>query len=229
MLLECRGLKKSYGRKQAVRDMTLNLEQGKIYGLLGPNGSGKTTWMKMVAGLVKDWDGSISFEGHSLTYKDKAKIAYMSTEPFFYSYMKIRDVGKYYADFFEDFSKERFEELLVRMDLDPKDKARTLSSGMAAKLKLAATLARDAKLYLLDEPLNGIDLVARDHVMQTIEEVCDARHTIVMSTHLVDEIEPVIDDAVFVREGQIEVQGSVEELRQKYGLSIVDLYRKIYG
>lgn len=229
MLLECRGLKKSYGRKQAVRDMTLNLEQGKIYGLLGPNGSGKTTWMKMVAGLVKDWDGSISFEGHSLTYKDKAKIAYMSTEPFFYSYMKIRDVGKYYADFFEDFSKERFEELLVRMDLDPKDKARTLSSGMAAKLKLAATLARDAKLYLLDEPLNGIDLVARDHVMQTIEEVCDARHTIVMSTHLVDEIEPVIDDAVFVREGQIEVQGSVEELRQKHGLSIVDLYRKIYG
>ena len=229
MLLECSGLKKSYGRKLAVRDMTLNLEQGKIYGLLGPNGSGKTTWMKMVAGLVKDWDGSIRFEGHPLTYKDKAEIAYMSTEPFFYSYMKIRDVGKYYADFFKDFSLERFEELLVRMDLDPNDKARTLSSGMAAKLKLAATLARDAKLYLLDEPLNGIDLVARDHVMQTIGEVCNPKHTIVMSTHLVDEIEPVIDGAIFVREGQIETQGSVEELRQKYGCSIVDLYRKIYG
>ena len=115
------------------------------------------------------------------------------------------------------------------MDLDPKDKARTLSSGMAAKLKLAATLARDARLYLLDEPLNGIDLVARDHVMQTIREACSPRRTIVMSTHLVDEIEPMIDGAIFVRDGQIEAQGSVEELRQRYGLSIVDLYRRIYG
>lgn len=229
MLLECSGLKKSYGRKLAVRDITLNLEQGKIYGLLGPNGSGKTTWMKMVAGLVKGWEGSILFDGHALTYKDKAEITYMSTEPFFYSYMKIRDVGKYYSDFFADFSPERFEKLLMRMELDPKDKARTLSSGMAAKLKLAATLARDARLYLLDEPLNGIDLVARDHVMQTIREACSPRHTIVMSIHLVDEIEPVIDGAIFVRDGQIEAQGSVEELRQRYGLSIVDLYRRIYG
>ena len=179
--------------------------------------------------LDEDGGRSISFDGHPLTYKDKAEIAYMSTEPFFYSYMKIRDVGKYYSDFFADFSPERFERLLVRMDLDPKDKARTLSSGMAAKLKLAATLARDARLYLLDEPLNGIDLVARDHVMQTIREACSPRHTIVMSTHLVDEIEPMIDGAIFVRDGQIEAQGSVEELRQRYGLSIVDLYRRIYG
>ena len=177
MLLECSGLKKSYGRKLAVRDITLNLEQGKIYGLLGPNGSGKTTWMKMVAGLVKGWEGSILFDGHALTYKDKAEITYMSTEPFFYSYMKIRDVGKYYSDFFADFSPERFEKLLMRMEL----------------------------------------------------EACSPRHTIVMSTHLVDEIEPMIDGAIFVRDGQIEAQGSVEELRQRYGLSIVDLYRRIYG
>ena len=101
--------------------------------------------------------------------------------------------------------------------------------ALAAKLKLAATLARDARLYLLDEPLNGIDLVARDHVMQTIREACSPRHTIVMSTHLVDEIEPMIDGAIFVRDGQIEAQCSVEELRQRYGLSIVDLYRRIYG
>lgn len=229
MLLECSKLKKSYGRKPAVRDISLVLEQGKIYGLLGPNGSGKTTWMKMVSGLVKDWDGSILFEGHPLTYRDKADIAYMSTEPFFYSYMKIRDVGNYYADFFEDFDRNRFEELVARMDLNPKDKARTLSSGMAAKLKLAATLARDAKLYLLDEPLNGIDLIARDQVMQMIQEIISPKHTIVMSTHLVDEIEPVIDGAVFIKEGQVEAQGSAEELRGRFGLSIVDLYRRIYG
>ena len=218
MLLECRNLKKNYGKKQAVRNITLNLERGKIYGLLGPNGSGKTTWMKMTAGLVKGWEGSISFEGHPLSYHDKAEIAYMSTEPFFYSYMKIADVGKYYRDFFEDFDEERFEELLERMDLSPSDKARTLSSGMAAKLKLAATLARNAKLYLLDEPLNGIDLETRGE-----------GNTIVMSTHLVDEIDQVIDDAIFVREGQIELQGNTRQLCGDYGMSIPDLYRKIYG
>ena len=219
MLLECRNLKKNYGKKQAVRNITLNLERGKIYGLLGPNGSGKTTWMKMTAGLVKGWEGSISFEGHPLSYHDKAEIAYMSTEPFFYSYMKIADVGKYYRDFFKDFDEGRFEELLERMDLSPSDKARTLSSGMAA----------NAKLYLLDEPLNGIDLVARDHVMQTIMETRGEGNTIVMSTHLVDEIDQVIDDAIFVREGQIELQGNVRQLCGDYGMSIPDLYRKIYG
>ena len=229
MLLECRNLKKNYGKKQAVRNITLDLERGKIYGLLGPNGSGKTTWMKMTAGLVKGWEGSISFEGHPLSFHDKAEIAYMSTEPFFYSYMKVSDVGKYYRDFFKDFNEDRFGELLERMDLSPSDKARTLSSGMAAKLKLAATLARDAKLYLLDEPLNGIDLVARYHVMQTIMETRGEENAIVMSTHLVDEIDQVIDDAIFVREGQIELQGNAKQLCTDYGMSIPDLYRKIYG
>ena len=143
--------------------------------------------------------------------------------------MKVSDVGKYYRDFFKDFNEDRFGELLERMDLSPSDKARTLSSGMAAKLKLAATLARDAKLYLLDEPLNGIDLVARDHVMQTIMETRGEENAIVMSTHLVDEIDQVIDDAIFVREGQIELQGNAKQLCTDYGMSIPDLYRKIYG
>ena len=229
MILESREVTKKYGSKTAVNQVSLQLEPGLVYAMLGPNGSGKTTWMKMAAGLVKPTSGEILYQGNPVGVESRKEIAYMSTEPFFYSYMKIRDVGKYYSDFFADFSPERFEKLLMRMELDPKDKARTLSSGMAAKLKLAATLARDARLYLLDEPLNGIDLVARDHVMQTIREACSPRHTIVMSTHLVDEIEPMIDGAIFVRDGQIEAQGSVEELRQRYGLSIVDLYRRIYG
>lgn len=227
--LECRNLTKDYGNVMALSDVNLTLESGRIVGLLGPNGSGKTTWMKMTAGLVKGWEGSISFEGHPLSFHDKAEIAYMSTEPFFYSYMKVSDVGKYYRDFFKDFNEDRFGELLERMDLSPSDKARTLSSGMAAKLKLAATLARDAKLYLLDEPLNGIDLVARDHVMQTIMETRGEENAIVMSTHLVDEIDQVIDDAIFVREGQIELQGNAKQLCTDYGMSIPDLYRKIYG
>lgn len=229
MLLECRNLKKNYGKKQAVRNITLNLERGKIYGLLGPNGSGKTTWMKMTAGLVKGWEGSISFEGHPLSYHDKAEIAYMSTEPFFYSYMKIADVGKYYRDFFEDFDEERFGELLERMDLSPSDKARTLSSGMAAKLKLTALWrGMQSCIFWMNHSME-IDLVARDHVMQTIMETRGEGNTIVMSTHLVDEIDQVIDDAIFVREGQIELQGNVRQLCGDYGMSIPDLYRKIYG
>ena len=229
MLLECNSLAKYYGRKPAVRNISLQLETGHIYGLLGPNGSGKTTWMKMVSGLVKSWKGSITYQGQPLNYRDKAEIAYMSTEPFFYSFMKIKDVGKYYRDFFADFDETRFERLLGRMELDPNDKTRTLSSGMAAKLKLAATLARDAKLYLLDEPLNGIDLVARDRIMETIVETSSPGNTIVMSTHLVDEIEGTIDGAIFVKEGEIVLAGSMEEIHAQYDESIADLYRKIYG
>lgn len=229
MILECSNLKKTYGRKTAVRDISIKLEKGCIYGLLGPNGSGKTTWMKMVAGLVKGWQGSLQYDNHSLTYRDKAEIAYMSTEPFFYSFMKIKDVGMYYKDFFPDFDEDRFEELLGRMELDPSDKARTLSSGMAAKLKLAATLARSAKLYLLDEPLNGIDLVARDRIMQTILETSSPENTIVMSTHLVDEIESVIDGAIFIKEGSVVLAGMAEDLRIEQNSSIVELYRRIYG
>ncbi len=229
MLLECSNLAKYYGRKPAVRNISLKLETGHVYGLLGPNGSGKTTWMKMVSGLVKSWKGSILYQGQTLNYHDKAEIAYMSTEPFFYSFMKVRDVGTYYRDFFDDFDEERFGRLLERMELDPNDKARTLSSGMAAKLKLAATLARDAKLYLLDEPLNGIDLVARDRIMETIVETSAPNNTIVMSTHLVDEIEDTIDGAIFVKKGEIVLAGSMEELHAQYNESVADLYRKIYG
>lgn len=229
MLLECTNLEKYYGRKPAVRNISLQLESGHVYGLLGPNGSGKTTWMKMVAGLVKSWKGSITYQGHRLDLHDKAEIAYMSTEPFFYSFMKVADVGTYYRDFFEDFDEARFGRLLQRMELDPQDRARTLSSGMAAKLKLAATLARRAKLYLLDEPLNGIDLVARDRIMETIMETRSADNTIVMSTHLVDEIEGTIDRAVFVKEGEIALAGTMEELRNEWNMSIADLYRKVYG
>ena len=228
MLLECSGLKKSYGRKLAVRGMTLNLEQGKIYGLLGPNGSGKTTWMKMVAGLVKGWEGSISFDGHPLTYKDKAEIAYMSTEPFFYSYMKIRDVGKYYSDFFADFSPERFERLLMRMDLDPKDKARTLSSGMAAKLKLAATLARDARLYLLDEPIGGVDPATRDYILHTIISNYNPEAAVIISTHLIADVEPVLDDVIFLDHGHVALHESCEEIRETRGQSVDALFREVF-
>ena len=137
MMLEYRNITKKFGNKEAVKELTLNLKKGTIYGLLGENGSGKTTLMKMAAGLTKPTEGEILFEGHPLSYQDKASIAYMSTEPFFYSYMKVKDVEAYYADFFEDFDREQFRKTIERLGLNEEMKASAMSSGMNAKLKAA--------------------------------------------------------------------------------------------
>ncbi len=228
-MVEAKMLGKRYMRKQAVKDVTLTLEDGKVYALLGPNGSGKTTFMKMVAGLVKPTEGCLSYNGKKIGVETKKHVAYMSTEPFFYAYMTVKDVGKYYADFFEDFSMERYEALVSRMDLRMEDKAKELSSGLAAKLKLAATLARDAQLYMLDEPLNGIDIIAREAIIRTIVEAAVAEKTVLLSSHLVDELEPIVDSVVFMKRGSVVLSGDAEEVRQERGKSIVDLYKEVYA
>ena len=228
-MLECMNLEKKYLGKIAVRDISLSIGEGRVCALLGPNGSGKTTWMKMVSGLIAPNAGTITFFGQPIGKETKKHIAYMSTEPFFYSYMTAKDVGKYYKDFFEDFDMEKYVNLVERLGLRMQDKAKTLSSGLAAKLKLAATLARRASLYLLDEPLNGIDIIAREQIIEAVMEVADKNATIVMSSHLVDELEKFIDDAVFVKEGSIVLSGEAEMLRNQHGKTIVELYKEIYA
>ncbi|HEX3021785.1 MAG TPA: ABC transporter ATP-binding protein [Lachnospiraceae bacterium] len=228
-MLECKNLEKKYMTKTAVSDISIQIEQGKIYALLGPNGSGKTTLMKMAAGLVKPSNGTLLFEGKEIGIESKAKVAYMSTEPFFYNYMSVKDVGIYYQDFFPDFDMGRYKELIVRMELGEEDKAKNLSSGLAAKLKIAATLARRAKLYMLDEPLNGIDIIARERIIATILEVAREDASILISSHLVDELEKIIDNAIFIKDGRVALSGEAEVLREKHGKSIVDLYKSIYA
>jgi ABC-2 type transport system ATP-binding protein len=215
--------------KTAVNGINLDIEAGKVYALLGPNGSGKTTWMKMAAGLVKPTSGTITYRGIPIGIESKSKIAYMSTEPFFYSYMTVKDVGQYYKDFFSDFDEKRYEELIERMELSMKEKAKSLSSGMAAKLKIAATMARKAELYMLDEPLNGIDIIAREKIITTILEVTGEESTLIISSHLVDELEKIIDNAIFVKKGTIVMNGEAEELRLTHGKSIVELYKEVYA
>jgi ABC-2 type transport system ATP-binding protein len=229
MLLQSRELEKKYFSKTAVKDISVTIEEGRIYAILGPNGSGKTTFMKMAAGLVKPTSGTISYKGEPIGVESKKKVAYMSTEPFFYNYMTAADVGKYYTDFFEDFDPRRYHELLARMDLGLNDKAKSMSSGMAAKLKIAATLARKAELYMLDEPLNGIDIIARDKIVTTILEVAREDATIMISSHLVDELEKIIDHAIFIKNGTVELQGEAESLREEQGKSIVEIYKEIYA
>lgn len=227
-MLECRTVVKKYMTKTAVSGIDLKVEHGRIYALLGPNGSGKTTLMKMVAGLVKPTSGEIIYNGLPIGIESKSKIAYMSTEPFFYSYMTVRDVGKYYKDFFDDFNQERYQELIERLELDAKDKAKNLSSGLAAKLKLAATLSREAEIYLLDEPLNGIDIITREKIITIILEAARENVSLVISSHLVDELEKIIDHAIFIKEGRLELIGQAEELREQKGKSIVKIYKEIY-
>ncbi len=169
--------------------MSLEIVSGNIYALLGPNGSGKSTLMKMIAGLTKPTSGSITFDNRPLSYKAKAHIAYMPTEAYFFNYMTCRDVGKYYDDFFEDFSFTKYMELLQKLDLNPKLKVREMSSGMMAKLKIAATLSRNAEVIMLDEPLNGIDIIARETIINTIVSNITDDTAVLMSSHLVDELE----------------------------------------
>ena len=188
-MLTVNHLTRRYVSGPAVDDISFALEAGKTCALLGPNGSGKTTLMKMIAGLVQPTRGEILFENAPIGVSSKARIAYMPTENYFYNYMTVRDAGKYYSDFFSDFSIQKYEAMIDRMELRPRDKIRALSSGMSAKLRLALTLCRDAKLMMFDEPLNGVDILTRAEVVNAIAESRQAGRSMLISTHLVDELE----------------------------------------
>ena len=226
-MLELNNVTKKYLRRTALDGVSLTLEAGRTCLLLGPNGSGKTTMMKLIAGLTRPTSGEITFEGDPIGAASKAHIAYMPTENYFYSYMTVRDIGKYYADFFLDFSSAEFARQLQAMELDPADRIRQLSSGMAAKLRLALALSRDARLMMFDEPLNGVDILTRT---QTIDAILAGRRegrTMLISTHLVDELEDVVDTTVFLRQGQLVMAGDKRDICA--GRTLKELYIEVYG
>ena len=229
MSVTCTNLTKRYFTKTAVDQVSMTFEPGHIYALLGPNGNGKSTLMKLLSGLTSRTSGEITVDGHPLSYRDKANIAFAPTESIFFDYMKIRDVGRYYQDYFRDFDPSCFQRLLVELELTPDMKVRTLSSGMLAKLKIAANLSRKASLILLDEPLNGIDLLTRESILHTIIAHADPSRAMVISSHMVEELEATVDTALFMKEGRLILSTDVETLREKEGLSLVDKYRQIYG
>ena len=168
------------------------------------------------------------YKGRPVDLESRKEIAYMSTEPYFYTWMTARDVGKYYQDFFEDFSYERYAELLSRMELEENLKTKSLSSGMMAKMKIAVTLGRDARVYMLDEPFNGIDLLARDEIRACILKYFTEDKIMLLSSHLVEEMEAIADTAAFIRQGKLVELTDLEEMRENRGLSMADRYREIY-
>ncbi len=226
-MLDLQDVSRKFGSKYGVAHATMTFQPGKVYALLGPNGSGKTTLMKMIAGLMAPTSGQIYFEGEKVGRRSKACIAYMPTESYFYPYMTIRDAGRYYRDFFDDFDYSRFEETLLRMDLNPKDRIDKLSSGMNAKLRLALILNRNAKVMMFDEPLNGVDILTRAQVIDEIIRCRDSGRSMLISTHLVDELEPFIDHAVFMKNGVIVKEGPMNALTSEQ--SLTDMYMQIYA
>lgn len=229
-VLKCENLVKVYSGCRAVDGLNLELDAGRIYALLGPNGSGKSTFMKMVVGLIKPTEGKIYLDGEEISDKTRARITYMPTENYFYNYMRIKDIASFYKDFYNDFDEDRMYGLLDRMELHFDGKVRNMSTGMLAKLKVAVAMARNSRVILLDEPLNGIDIIAREHVMNTITGYNSEDKIIIVSSHLVDELEHAAGGAVFIKDGRVVMAGNTEDIRSyNDNKSLVDLYKEIYG
>ena len=226
-MLELQNVTKKYLRRTALDDVSLSLEAGRTCLLLGPNGSGKTTMMKLITGLARPSSGGITLNGQPIGAATKARVAYMPTENYFYNFMTIRDAGRYYRDFFADFRPRTFDRLLEEMELDPADRIRQLSSGMAAKLRLSLVLSRESELMMFDEPLNGVDILTRTQTIDAILANRAGGRSMVISTHLVDELEDVVDDLVFLKQGHLVLAGAKREICA--GRTLKDMYLEIYG
>ena len=226
--LEIKNLSKKYLNKTALINVNLNFEGGKIYGLMGPNGSGKTTLMKVVAGLHKASAGDVLINGESVSYLTKGIVAYMPTENFLVESFKVSGVIDYYKDMYADFDKDKCISLIKKLDIDINQKVSALSSGLAAKLKIAVTLSRQAAIYMLDEPLNGIDILAREAIIDTIVNSYDESKIIIISSHIVDEIEKLFDAVVFIKDATVVLSGDAEELRTQRQMSIENIYKEVY-
>ncbi len=223
-MLESRSLTKRFGATVALDSVTLPLEAGHVYAMLGPNGSGKTTWMKLAAGLLRPDGGEMLFRGRPVGMDSRRHIAYMSTEPFFYRWLTGKDVAVFFRRFYRDFEPAADADLQARFGLDGRTRVDEMSSGMLAKLKVAATLARNADAWLLDEPFNGIDLLARDDVAAAVTERLAGDRLIVLSSHLVDELAEICDRAVFMRDSRLLAVTDIKAA----GRDMAEIYREIY-
>ena len=227
-MLESRAVTVRFGDFTALNAVDLCLEPGHVYAMLGPNGSGKTTWMKLAADLLRPSSGGVYWNGRPVSRETRALTAFMSTENFLYPWMTVRDAGVYFSRFFPSYDLRDFAGLVRRMGLRPEMKVRTLSTGMLAQLKAAVTLARRTPVILLDEPFNGIDLIARDRVAGMIREHMTPDTVMALSSHLVEELEAVTDRSVFMGEGRVLGVYENEELRAAGG-GLAGAYRGLYG
>lgn len=228
-LVEIENLTKKYGSKTAVKDISLNLEGGQIIGLLGPNGSGKTTLIKMLNGLLVPTKGKILVDGKEIGPETKAVISYLPDQTYLNMNQKVCEVISFFEDFYEDFESERAYEMLEKLKINPKDSLKTMSKGTKEKVQLILVMSRRAKLYILDEPIAGVDPAARDYILDVILSNYDPEASILISTHLISDIEKILDQAVFIRNGEIVMNSSVDDIRVNEGKSVDALFREVFA
>lgn len=227
-IVSCVGLVKNYGKVESLRGVDLTLERGRIVGLLGPNGSGKTTLLKLLCGLLQPTAGTISVGGMAVGPEAKAIISYLPDRMFFSNWMRVQDLLSTFRDFYRDFDEAKARQMLESLHVDPKAKIKTLSKGTKEKVQLVLAMARQAQLYLLDEPIAGVDPAARDYILQTILANYNPEGTVLISTHLISDVEQVLDEVVFLKEGRIVLQDSVDNIRTREGCSVDDLFRTVF-
>ena len=227
-ILKSEGICKAYLNKKALRGVDLEVLPGKIVGLLGPNGSGKTTFLKIAAGILHESSGEILIDGQKPGVYTKSIVSYLPDNEYLLNWMKVKDAVKYFKDFYSDFNEKKSKDLLKFMDLDENSPVKSLSKGMKEKLKLTLVLSREAKLYILDEPLGGVDPTAREKILNAIVNNFSENSSMIITTHLVNDIERIFDDVAFISDGEIILQGNAEDLRMSKKKSIDELYREVF-
>jgi len=228
VLLNCENLFKNYGNTLALNNVNLTLESGKIVGLLGPNGSGKTTLIKILNGLLTPTGGSVTIDGNTPGTETKKIVSYLPDNIYLNSWMSVSQIVDYFSDFYEDFRPELAYEMLSRLDIAPNKRLKSLSKGNKEKVCLILAMSRNAKLYVLDEPIAGVDPAARDYVISTIINNYNPDATVLISTHLIADIEQVLDEVIFIKNGSIVLQQTVDGIRSEHGKSVDELFREVF-
>lgn len=227
-LVQFNHVTKQYGDKKALDDISFTLEPGKIYGMLGPNGSGKSTAIKIINDLLKPTSGTVQINGLAPGVESKKIISYLPDRSYLNDWMKVEDAFKLFEDFYEDFDRNRAEEMLKSLNIASDARLKTLSKGTLEKVQLILIMARRAKLYILDEPIAGVDPAAREYILQTILSNYGEESSILISTHLITDIEKVLDEVLFLQNGRIVLSGAVDDIRAEHGKSIDGLFREVF-
>lgn len=227
-IVRCRELVKNYGDFCALKKLNIDIEKGKIVGLLGPNGSGKTTFIKMLAGLLTVDGGVLQIDGMEPGAQTKAIVSYLPERTYFNSWMRVRDCLDYFSDFYADFDRIRAETMLADLNLSLDSKLQSLSKGSKEKVQLILVMSRRAKLYLLDEPIGGVDPAARDYILETIISKFDKDATIVISTHLIADIEDHLDKFILINSGSVMLNGDVRHVKEEMGMTLDNYFREVF-
>ena len=227
-VLECKGLVKNYGRKTALNGIDLTINRGRIVGLLGPNGSGKSTLIKLANGLLTPTSGEILICGMKPGTETKKIVSYLPERTYLNDWMKVCDIIDFFSDFYENFNSERAYDMLKKLNINANDKLKTMSKGTKETVQLILVMSREADLYLLDEPIAGVDPAARDYILNTIIKNYNENSTIVISTHLISDIEKILDDVIFISNGNVHLSKSVDEIRDEEGKSVDVLFREVF-